>query len=574
MPSNADFILYYGVAGLLLIFFVVILSYLLFTGHQTSLLIKKHVRAPRANQLAVRIHLSEKWIRIDLKDYKKEGYLYPFDELKNHLSIQHLNNVNEWTHLANDEKLKKQDSISIYWEEPESPFAGWIRLKFIRVDKKNQTVVALGQRLMERSRDGKALDTSKFRDLQQFLNEVRDTVTSGNPRGTIWVFHLRHLAMYHRRYGIEVANHYMLSVWGDLQRATNHSVSYYFGGNFCLYTPLINSPKSIESFLETIIHQVPKEISVSHYNLDISFQVGTTAITPANQDLTQLLKETEKMARKAKPLSIPVTYETYTPEDKDNTVNNQEEALLQQLIVKSKIITHYYPIMSMHTGTPSGYLVRLQADKISAYSYEDLERLAREYHRIEEFFTMSLRAAILRFLRYKSNAQPLFILVKEDLLETARSFILSHSDFSAIKIVLIVENYLNLDTYFKQNSFKDFALSLVDTQIRLAFLAKDNMKTSFHPYFEYIQYVMFDQLIDGVEKSQLVQLLVHSIMQCFVTTKVTFIASQVTNFPQAEVLRDQGVMHLCGPLFGLIGKDMETVTFNRLIQKLLDVEDD
>lgn len=573
MNFPKEFLLYYIISGILFIFLLGLFFYVQISNFNLRKLYTQHTKQRLSSNFMVRIYLTSGEIKMFTKGNLNVVQSYKLQDLQKHLNSQHYQTLNDWIVLASAQKLNKNEAISLFLDDAKSLISGWIRLTFERYDANRGRMFIVGQKLLGRERENKAIDTSDFIDLNEFNSLVVNSF-SENPgnKGALLIFHLRHLSMYHRRYGREVANQYMLNVWSELIKAGSSQmiISYYFGGNFCVFLKGISLPKAIESFLETIYKQVPHTINISDYSLDVVFKVATTIIASGNE-LNSILRVLEKSSRLAKDLSLPVSVDLVVPSDNPLTANDSGlEEMMNQIITKSRIATYFYSFVSMQTGITSGYYVTFAADKHTPLPYEELERKAMEIHRLDEFFTMGLRSAILRFSKLRQQPNTLFIAVPTELLESARSFVLSHHDFAAMKVVFVIEDYTQLDNVFRNKSFKEFALSLNDTPIRLAFKSHETMKTTFHPFFEYIQYVVFDTMIKGIEKNQLMQLDTQSILQCFSPTKVQSVALNVTSLAQAQTLREIGITHIGGPVFGQVGKDIESVVYNRIIQKLMD----
>lgn len=561
----------YVASGLLVLF----LLFLMVRQIQLHFFYRRHLRSKIDRSYFVTIDLKHETVHFEHPFSSVQSSVkLTFEVMQKHLSEKHWALFQEWIAKAQKNALKASDSISIYLNMRHKSIRRWIRFGFYSYDENNLRIKCKAETLYGTESNFYSIDPRQLTDLVEFLNDVNELQKTTPHTGVLIDLYNPQVPLLHQHYGTELANHYMMAVWAELDKLSTKQriISYQFGGHYFIYSHEGSSEHAIHELLNTVLQKCRKEFEINRFRFPLQFQVGILKVLSPIEMTITTLNQLHAAAIAAKPLGYPISYVDYDSINQEHLSASQHQANFIALIDKKTYRASYDSIYSIPSGMIHGYAVKLTAlfeDK--EHDVQGLSRLANQFHLEKEFIVSMVGEVIARFARSNLEPRHLFMYIPTELLEIFASHYASITGISSVKMTIVGDDLASFSTLFRTKRLETIVANLGSQNIRLGAKATPELATTYYPFSNYFNYLMLDDLADNVETNVQKQWTIQAVITSFDGRHIMYYAPNVRTYEQAETLRNLGVGIQSGEFYSqLSGKKYSAAI--RKFQRLLDIE--
>lgn len=569
-PTHLQWSIYVA-SGLLVIFLLFLVS----RQVQLRLFYSRHLRTKINRSYYVTIDLKHESAHFEHPlSSIQPSVMLSFEIMQKHLSEKHWALFQEWIGKAQKGGLKPSDSISIYLNIRNKSIRRWIRFGYYSYDENNLRIKCSAENLYGTESNFYSIDPQQLTDLVEFISEVNALQQSTPHTGILLDLYNPQVPLLHQHYGTELANHYMMAVWAELDKLSTKQriVSYQFGGHYFVYSHEGSSEHAIHELLNLVLQRCRKEFEIDRFRFPLQFQTGILKVITPIELTIATLNQVHQAAIVAKPLAYPITYVDYDSVNQEHLSASQHQANFAALIEKKTYRASFDPIYSIPSGMIHGYTVKMSAlfeDK--EYDMQGLARLANQFH-LEKEFVISMGSEIAtRYTRANLEPRHLFLYIPTDLFEIFSSNYSQMLNMSAVRITLMGDDLSSFSTLYRTRRLETIVTNLGSQNIRIGAKASSELATTYYPFSNYFNYLMLDELADNVETNVQKQWTIQAVITSFDGRHMMYYAPNVKSYEQAETLRNLGVGIQSGEFYSqLSGKKYSAAI--RKFQRLLDIE--
>lgn len=497
---------------------------------------------------------------------------FSFADMQKALSEKHWQALQEWMGKAQQNALKANDSLSIFFKWKNRQLRNWIRIGYYNYDSSNLRIKCSAENLFGSRTSFYAVDPKQLTDLLEFGNELNDLQRLHPHAGVLLNLYNPQIAILHQHYGNEIANHYMMTVWTDLDKLVtkNRLVSYQFGGHYLIYSHEGTSDHHIHELLNTVIQRTRKEFEMDRYRFAVTFQVGVMRVNAPIESLTEVLNQLHVASRSAKTLAYPITYVNFDSINEAHLSQEQKINEFKSLLEKKTYKMTFDAVYSIPSGTVHGYQMKISA--LFAEQDTDINKLyhlADQFHLEKEFIASLFGDILARFARTNFEPRHLFIPLPTSVLEEYSGWLKSNP--LGVKITLLCDDVPSFEPLYRSRKIDGIMEDFENRSIRICAKATPELGTSYYPYSHIFSYLRIDDIAEGVETNVQRQWTIQSITTSLKDHHILSYVSIVKSYEQAETLRNLGVGIQGGEFFNqLSGKKYSSAI--RKFQRLLDIE--
>jgi len=399
-------------------------------------------------------------------------------------------------------------------------------------------------------------------NLNMFKLRVEEIYASTKNEGVIYVVNCNMFDLIKRRYGLEIANNYLLQIihtfhdLNDLKTLVGH----YRNDTFLIYKEEQFKASQSEE-LKKYISLVCERIEFDKYQFNVKPTFGASILGKYSNSVGDAIEEAVKASTQYN--GSVVLYDDIMFEEEQNNFRKLER--VRGLLEKATFNTNFYPIVSLHNGKTFGVLSEHDVSLSHTLQNIDLD----DEHNIElrkRFFEVSIRNALESFIdNDNTGGKRLFIFTDIDQLEILEKVYLSKIDYETVPLVAVINSYSQfLDNEIERSVFE----SLRNNKIQLGVVGEESMQTIYDPLLEFVSYVILPKkMIHTINIDQRTHMNIGNIVELMDNYGIQSIACDVQSIPQAEVLKGLGVIYMNGPLFD---EGTRSGNVTRKLGKLLD----
>lgn len=497
---------------------------------------------------------------------------FSFSDIQKALSEKHWLSLQEWMGKAQQNALKSNDSLSIYFKWKNRQLRNWIRIGYYNYDASNLRIKCSAENLFGSKSSFHSVDPKQLTDLVEFGNELNDLQRINPHMGVLLNLYNPQIPILHQHYGNEIANHYMLTVWTDLDKLVtkNRLVSYQFGGHYLIYSHEASSDHHIHDLLNTVLQRTRKEFEMDRYRFAVQFQVGVMKVNGPITSLSEILNQLHAAARQAKTLSYPITYVNFDTVNEEHSTLEQLQEDYRLLLERKPYKTTFDAIYSIPSGMVHGYHLKFSVPfNDQDISLSKMHYYADQFHMEKDFVASFISDIVSRFNRSNLEPRHLFIPLPTKLFEEFASWLRSNP--LGVKITLIGDDVPSFESLYRSRKLDGLVEEFEAKSVRICAKATPELATYYYPYSHALTYLWMDEIADGVETNVQRQWTIQSITTSLKDHNILGFVSNVKTYEQAETLRNLGVGIQGGEFFNqLTGKKYSSAI--RKFQRLLDIE--
>ena len=426
----------------------------------------------------------------------------------------------------------------------------WLRLTYLE-RYANNVVYIKGVKIFKRN-NIKGNNNFEYLSSNSFKTKLNEKYNQVNgPVGSLFYFNFNNMEFYQKRYGVEVANDYLMQIWDELNSLfiNRGFVGHLTSDKFIAFFDKKINKREIQYFVHNVINKTPFQFGIDNSIRILKPLIAIIVYGEYSNDLQVNIDYLNQTMSKLED-STNIKYRVFDQNLFDEIRHEKEYFNNLKSTMDDQLFDPLYsPIISLNSGDTYGFFTDLDFSNLSFNSFNDVFNKSNTNSLGYDFFSKAVSKWFSSFLNNANmDVQKLFVYTSFDLIDSLINTYTSNEDYDKINLVAVITNYSDIlkDPELTRRKIN----SLKRNGIQLGIMACPELQSVLSQDLHQFTYLVIPrQLTKDMLSNPRTNLVLQTIFDMTHDYYMDKIAVDIDNYQEAEVLKEMDVFYMSGNLF-------------------------